>query len=263
MTIPLGTPAARARFPEILRFDLVDSTNEELRRRIDAGVCGDGLVVVAEQQSGGRGRLGRSWASPAGNLHISIARRLDEPHQITTAMTLVTGLALARAVESLTGVRPWIKWPNDLQIHDRKLAGILVEGHKGWQIIGAGVNVRVDVSALPKELHGTATSLRDHVPAPPAPGVLAGAFLDAFAVLEAQLVAGGALDMELWTRYWGDRGRRVKAWLGPAPLEGVPEEVTPLGVLRIRDDHGRLHDIRSGEILHLRCVERRTDVPGD
>lgn len=250
MTIPLGTPAARARFPEVLRFDRIDSTNEELRRRIDAGRCVDGLVAVAARQSGGRGRLGRTWASPAGNLHISIARRLDEAHHLTTAMTLVTGQALAQGIEALTGIRPSIKWPNDLQVGGLKLAGILVEGHKGWQIIGAGVNVRVDVAALPEELHETATSLRDHVPTPPSPEGVAGAFLDAFAALEAGLLERGGLDMALWARYWGDRGRRVQAWLGQESLEGMPEEVTPLGVLRIRGDDGRLHDIRSGEILH-------------
>jgi BirA family transcriptional regulator, biotin operon repressor / biotin---[acetyl-CoA-carboxylase] ligase len=263
MTVPLGTSAARVRFPEILRFPLLDSTNEELRRRIDAGTCVDGLVILSDQQSGGRGRLGRTWASPVGNLHISIARRLDEAHQITTAMTLVTGQALAQGLEAVTGVRAAIKWPNDLQVGGLKLAGILVEGHKGWQIIGAGVNVEIDVTALPTELHGTATTLRDHVQVPPTPGTLAGAFLDAFAALEAQLLRRGGLDMEIWERYWGDRGRRVKAWLGQESIEGVPTDVSPLGVLTIRDDDGRLHDIRSGEILHLRFKEGRDDVPGD
>jgi len=252
-----------ARFPEVLRFDVLDSTNEELRRRIYAGTCRDGLVVIAARQTGGRGRVGRTWASPAGNLHISLARRADEPHGLTTAMTLVTGLALAGAVEDKTGIRPSIKWPNDLLVGGRKLAGILVEGHRGWQIIGAGVNVGVDVSDLPEELHPIATSLRDHVEAPPDPMELAARFLEAFAALEADLRTRGALDTEAWARYWGDRGRRVKAWPGREPLEGVADDVTPLGVLRVRDDEGRVHDVRSGEILHLRTDEGRDDVPGD
>jgi len=263
MTIPLGTSAAQARFPEIVRFPMLDSTNEELRRRIDAGTCVDGLVVLADRQTGGRGRLGRTWASPMGNLHISIARRLDEAHQITTAMTLVTGQALAQGLDAVTGVKAAIKWPNDLQVGGLKLAGILVEGHKGWQIIGAGVNVGIDVAELPAELHETATTLRDHTPTPPTVARLAGGFLDAFAALEAQLIGRGALDMEIWERYWGDRGRRVQAWMGQEPLEGVPASVSPLGVLTIRDDDGRLHEIRSGEILHLRFKEGRDDVPGD
>ncbi|MFH1532343.1 MAG: biotin--[acetyl-CoA-carboxylase] ligase [Pseudomonadota bacterium] len=266
MTIPLEA-AARARFPEVCRFPLLDSTNEEVRRRIDAGTCRCGLVVLADRQTNGRGRLGRTWASPAGNLHISFARRLDEPSHLTTAMTLVAGQALAQAVEQASGLRPSIKWPNDLQLRGRKLAGILVEGHRGWQIIGAGVNVGIDLSELPEDLRSKATSLRLHLASPPEPSALAARYLEAFISHEAGLLRRGALNMELWSRYWGDRGRRVTAWLGQVPLEGVPEEVTALGVLRLRDDEGRLHDIRSGEILHLRhhseYDEGRRDVPGD
>lgn len=261
--ISVVTPAARTRFPEILGFDVLDSTNDELRRRVLAGSCRDGTVILAERQTGGKGRLGRPWESPAGNLHLSLARRMHESNQLTATMTLVAGQALAMAVEGLYGLEPTIKWPNDLLLDDRKLAGILVEGVRGWQIIGVGVNVDIEIEALPVEVQDAATALRDHTEAIPDPSDLAGGFLDAFTTLEAEFLSRGALDMKIWEQYWGDRGRRCKAWLGPDPLEGVPEEVTPLGALMMRDDDGCVHEIRSSEILHLRWNEGRTDVPCD
>jgi len=238
-----------SRFPKTLHFPSLDSTNEELRRRIDAGTCRDGLVVIADQQTSGRGRLGRTWASPAGNLHLSLARRMNEPHHLTTAMTLVAGQALARCIEESTGLRAAIKWPNDLLLAGRKLAGILVEGCEGWQIIGVGVNIGARMEDLPEELQDIATTLPDHVMPPPDPKDIAARFLETFTALEADFLNRGGLDQDLWNRYWTDRNRPIRAWLGQDPIDGVALDVTPSGVLRVRDDAGRVHEIRSGEIL--------------
>ena len=237
-----------SRFPKTLHFTVLDSTNKELRRRIDAGTCEEGLVVTADQQTGGRGRLGRTWASPEGNLHLSLARRMDEPHHLTTAMTLVAGLAMAEALEAVTGERPGLKWPNDILLAGRKVAGILVEGHDGWQIIGVGVNLGIRIEQLPAELQGTATTLRDYFGSAPDPMDLAAHFLEAFTDLEAEFLKRGGLDLEAWNRYFVDRGHRIRA-VGQESIDGVVLDVTPLGVLRIRDDAGRVHKIRSGEVL--------------
>ena len=248
MTVTLGTKPAQARFPKILHFPVLDSTNEELRRRIDAGTSRCGLVVTADRQTSGRGRLGRTWVSPAGNLHLSFARRIDEPHHLTTAMTLVTGQAMAEALEAVTGERPGLKWPNDLLLAGRKVAGILVEGHDGWQIIGVGVNLGIRTEELPAELQDTATTLRDYFGSAPDPMDLAARFLEVFTVLEASFLERGGLDLEAWNRYFIDRDQPIRA-VGQEPIDGVVMDVTPLGVLRIRDDAGQVHEIRSGEVL--------------
>ncbi len=248
MRITLGTRPAQARFPEILHFRILDSTNEELRRRIVQGTSRDGLVVIADQQTSGRGRRGRTWASPEGNLHLSLVRRMDEPHHLTTAMTLVAGQALAEALETVTGERPGLKWPNDLLLAGRKVAGILVEGHDGWQIIGVGVNLGIRTEELPPELHGTATTLRDHFGSAPDPMDLAARFLEIFTDLEADFLNRRGLDLKAWNRYFVDRDQPIRT-LGQDPIDGVVLDVTPLGVLRIRDNAGRVHEIRSGEVI--------------
>ncbi|MBM4370625.1 MAG: biotin--[acetyl-CoA-carboxylase] ligase [Deltaproteobacteria bacterium] len=230
---------------------VLDSTSDELWRRVGRGEARDGLALLAEAQTAGRGRLGRTWASPRGNLHLSLLRRVTEPPELAAAITLVAGVALARAVSASTGLRPGLKWPNDLVVRGRKLAGILTEGAGPWQVIGVGLNATTTLTELPRELHDLATTLRDEAgEAAPEPAVLAGAFLAEFAAGEALFLARGGLDVEAFETFWIDRGRPVRSWQGTEPLDGVATEVTPLGVLRVRDAAGRLHDIRSGELLH-------------
>ena len=112
---------------ELLCFDTIDSTNNELKRRAVSGTV-DGTVILADQQTGGRGRRGRSFVSPAGKgLYLSAALRPQCPLSEISTLTAWTAVALCDAVESVCGVRPGIKWPNDLVLNRKKLCGILTE----------------------------------------------------------------------------------------------------------------------------------------
>lgn len=143
----------------------IGSTNTALKELAAQGAP-SGTVLIADRQSGGRGRLGRSFDSPAGlGLYFSLLLRPKiEPSAIPHA-TLRAGLAAAEAVEALTGLRPGIKWPNDLVIGTRKLCGILAEagfsqaGTLDWLVIGIGINVAQRVEDFPPELQEMATSL--------------------------------------------------------------------------------------------------------
>lgn len=151
---------AAADFPEPFRLLLresVASTNDEVRVLAQAGAP-DGLVLLAERQTAGRGRRGAAWFSPAGeSLAFSILVRQQEPKALWPRLALAAGLAVAEAVESF-GLQAGIKWPNDVWIGRRKVAGILVEAGSDFAVVGIGLNV--NSTGFPPEVSEIATSLR-------------------------------------------------------------------------------------------------------
>jgi BirA family biotin operon repressor/biotin-[acetyl-CoA-carboxylase] ligase len=140
----LGTPH--------LHLRATTSTSDRARALAQAGAP-HGTLVTAAAQSAGRGRQGRTWSAPAGSaLLMSVVLR-DPPD----LLPLAAGVAVAR----VCGAGALIKWPNDVLLHDRKVAGILAEGRpqEGWAVLGIGLNVALDVAELPPELHATAATL--------------------------------------------------------------------------------------------------------
>ena len=138
----------------IVRFESIASTMHEAGRLAAEG-CDSGTAVVAEEQTAGLGRHGHSWHSePRAGLYASIVlRRAPAP-----AVTLAMGIAAAEAIENTTGLRVDLRWPNDLILNGRKVAGILVESIPGALIVGVGVNV--NHRAFPADIEHLATSLR-------------------------------------------------------------------------------------------------------
>ncbi len=120
----------------------------------------EGAVAVAEEQTEGRGRLGRQWLSPRGvSLLFSILLEPPVETQKLPELSLVAGEACAEAIASVTGLEPEIKLPNDILVDGRKVAGILAEAHEGRVVLGIGINVNVPASELPVEVERPATSL--------------------------------------------------------------------------------------------------------
>ena len=152
--------AAASGFPEPFRLlirESVGSTNDEVRVLAQAGAP-DGLVLLAERQTAGRGRRGAAWFSPAGeSLAFSILVRPEEPKALWPRLALAAGLAVAEAVESF-GLQAGIKWPNDIWIGQRKVAGILVEAGSDFAVVGIGLNV--NSNEFPPQVSEIATSLR-------------------------------------------------------------------------------------------------------
>ncbi len=148
----LGTPRVHHR--------LTDSTNARAKDLAALGAP-HGTLVTADEQTAGRGRSGRTWsARPGSGLLMSLLLRdLDERHEM---LPLATAVAACEACEALAGVECAIKWPNDVWIDRRKLAGILIEGRpqEGWAVIGLGLNISTDPDEFPEELRETATSLK-------------------------------------------------------------------------------------------------------
>jgi BirA family biotin operon repressor/biotin-[acetyl-CoA-carboxylase] ligase len=139
---------------------VTDSTNDRARDLVEAGAPG-GTVVTAREQTEGRGRRGRVWAAPGGKalLYSAILRPLDERHLL---LPLSVPLAICRAAERLrAGVECAVKWPNDVWLEGRKLAGVLIEARPqdGWAVIGIGLNLFIAPDEFPPDLRHPATSL--------------------------------------------------------------------------------------------------------
>ncbi len=151
---------AAADFPEPFRLmvrESVESTNDEVRVLARAGAA-EGLIILAEHQTAGRGRRGAAWFSPVGeSLAFSILVRPSEPKALWPRLALAAGIAVAEAVEGF-GVQAGIKWPNDVWIGRKKIAGILVEAGTDFAVVGIGVNV--NCSDFPAEVSEIATSLK-------------------------------------------------------------------------------------------------------
>jgi BirA family transcriptional regulator, biotin operon repressor / biotin---[acetyl-CoA-carboxylase] ligase len=135
-----------------------DSTNERARELAEAGAP-SGMVVTADEQEAGRGRHGRVWSAPPGAalLYSALLRPLDRRHEL---LPLAVPLAVCEAIESLAPVSCAVKWPNDIWIEERKVAGVLIEARPPeWAVIGVGINLTVADDEFPRDLRWPATSL--------------------------------------------------------------------------------------------------------
>lgn len=241
----------------VLYFQSIGSTNDVAAALAGAGGA-EGAVVIAEQQTAGRGRMGRRWFSPAAaGLYVSVvlapARARVDPGRATMILTLAAGVALAEAVERATGLAPAIKWPNDLLVDRRKLAGILAEGVAASSgsvhsvVLGYGINVAP--AAYPPELASRATSLETELGRAVDAGVVCAESLASLSRVYARLLDGDfdAILDDWRARAPGCRGASV-AWDTPAgERTGVTHGIDEAGALLVRVE-SRIERIVSGEV---------------
>jgi len=232
------------------------STNDLAKQLAEDGAA-HGETVVAEGQTGGRGRRGRGWSSPPGkNLYLSVVLRPELPPQRAPEITLVASVALCHAVRQ-AGVEATIKWPNDLMVGGRKLAGILTEmaadpDRVQWIVLGLGVNLNAGPQDLPEELREVATSVGAQRGQPVPRALFAAAVL---ALLETWLDRHAAEGFEPVRREWralsGTLGRPVRVVLDGGPIEGVAEDVDESGALVVRSGAASVR-VLSGDVQMLR-----------
>lgn len=230
---------------------VTDSTMIDARRLAEQG-CAHGAVAVADEQTAGRGTKGRSWVSPAGrNIHATLVVRPDAEQM--KRLSIVTPVAVAEAVERTTGLSPRIKWPNDVEIEGRKLAGILIEGEwradgPAWALVGVGVNVNFDPAPHAAEIERPATSLMLELGREASRETVLAALLNAFE--EAYDAAASEQVFEFWRGRLDTLGREV-AIIGPdgrTLVEGRAEDATREGALIVRDGAGAAHTVMAGEV---------------
>jgi len=197
-----------------------------------------GSVVQAGEQASARGRRGNQWSAPKGNLYQSIVLKPTKPRETWGQLSFVIAVALGKAIEKQTAYH--LKWPNDVLINDQKLAGILIETHDDFVIIGVGVNIKSAPDGCAK-IHDfndmTVNDFRD-------------VFLCEIEKYFNQWQADGFASIrDLWMAYAYRLGETIQARLANVIYEGVFEGLNPQGILLLREKDGYLREINSGEIL--------------
>ncbi len=239
---------------DIRVFQKTTSTNDVIEKLARDGVR-EGVVVFAESQSGGRGRLGRKWISPAQKgLWFSVLLRPDLRPQEATRLTVASATALARAIESDTGLKPEIKWPNDILIGGRKVAGVLTElnaelDHVKYVVLGIGVNVNLNAGEIPAELGKAATSLKIETGAAVSRPELAATLLRELDEDYHRVCAGCfAAVADEWEAKCSTLGHEVVIRVGDRQMRGRAESLGEDGALLLRTDHGHLERIVGGDV---------------
>jgi BirA family biotin operon repressor/biotin-[acetyl-CoA-carboxylase] ligase len=237
-------------------FRSLNSTNS---KAYQLGLNGakEGEVVIAESQEKGRGRLGRRWFSPPFlNLYISVILRPKIlPHQ-ASLITLMAAVATADAIEKFSGLPPIIKWPNDILLRDRKVAGLLNEIHSEtdrihFVVLGIGVNLNMDGKMFSKEIRTVATSLKIEI----GRRVSRKAFLQ-FLLLELEawysifLKEGSSPVLKAWRERAQIKGRRVKVTSFGETLAGVAVDVDSDGALILETQDGKRKRVVAGDVQY-------------
>jgi len=238
----------------VTELDDIDSTNLEAARHAGTGAP-DGTVIWAKAQTGGRGRRGRAWTSPEGNLYCSILMRPTEPAQAAAQIGFVVSLAGA---EAMRGVLPAdrmaaLKWPNDILISGRKVAGILLEsqsstpGRLDWLVAGFGLNIvshpdAVEYPASDLRAEGASTTAR----------AMLEAYLESFARWRARWRSEGFAPVRnAWTGLAVGLGRDIKVRLTDETLDGRFRALNDDGGLVLELADGSLRVITSGQVFAI------------
>ena len=236
----------------LLFFQEVGSTMDEAKLRAERGTE-EGTVVVAETQTTSRGRQGRTWVSRTGNLYLSVV--LFPSIQTLPYLNSLCGVAVVRAITNISGLKPRIKWPNDILLDGKKVAGVLVESaiagdEVRHSIVGIGINVALDADEI-DEIAGGATSL-NHASAGDIPrDELLREILQQLDGLYIQLNHGNT-PVEEWEELLDTLGQRVRvSWQGEEYV-GFADGIDSQGSLLLREDNGQVRTLAAGDASSLR-----------
>lgn len=254
----------------LLAFDELDSTNEEAKRLARAGGS-HGAVIWAKRQTSGKGRMGRSWVSPEGNLFVSI---LLQPGKDVKQFAQISFVAAVAAAESLIPLLPpgrklRLKWPNDILLDDKKLGGILLESFQtetgqSWVVVGIGLNVE----RFPTETEFPATCLKDAgvelISAKIVLSRLVHHFIETYNEWDAKEFAP---IRKAWTSHAWGIGKPLRARLPDGEITGVAEGIDDAGSLILTLPDGKKRYIHAADIFPAgpvrRVRKRKSHVAGD
>jgi len=231
----------------VVYYPSLTSTMEVAKQEAQLGAV-EGTIVVAEEQTAGRGRIKRVWLSPKGSIALSV---ILYPSVVNlSSLIMLASLAVVHSIETVTGLKSQVKWPNDVLVNGRKVCGILIESSvrgniADYAIIGIGVNVNIRLSDFP-EILSTATSLSDEMERDVSRLSIMRRLLVEMERLYLTLQAGGSI-YEEWRDSLVTLGRRVRVKSGKTAHEGVAESVARDGSLLLRCLDGSLSKIVAGD----------------
>jgi BirA family biotin operon repressor/biotin-[acetyl-CoA-carboxylase] ligase len=241
-------------FGHILEYyPKIDSTQKPAKSQALQGVP-EGYTVLAENQYGGRGRRGRKWESGCGNLAMSIVLRPPLPPSDACHIPLLAGVATVQAIQKTTGLKPRLKWPNDIMMDNKKMGGILIElsaemDHINYLILGLGLNVNNSLDNLSPDLQTLTTSLRFE----------SGRIIDRHSLIQEILETlehlytfylehGFSQVKTLWKECNNTLDQAIVVYRGDTALQGMAEDITDHGALIFRDTLGQLHTVTAGDV---------------
>ena len=230
-------------------FDCIDSTNTRAKEMALSGAP-HGTVLIADRQTGGRGRMGRSFQSPGGvGVYLSVLLRLKCPAEQLMHLTCATAVAACDAVEQAVGLRPGIKWTNDLVCGSRKIAGILTEllyvGDEICAVVGIGINCCQDVTDFSEEIRWFAGSLAMATGKPVDRAQVAASLIGA---LQQMDLSGKETMMDRYRKDCITIGKEISLLRAEEVSHGYAISVDDDGGLVVRFDNGEVKTVQSGEI---------------
>ena len=233
---------------KVIYYPSLPSTNDAAKKEAQKG-AGEGTVIVAGEQTAGRGRMKRGWLSPKGSIALSII--LYPELAYLPSLIMVASLSVAHCLEKVAGLKSEIKWPNDVLINGKKVCGILIESElkgkgAGYAVIGIGVNVNIKLADFP-EILPAATSLSHELGKDVSRLDVVRCLLAEIEGLYLALPSGDAVYRE-----WRDRlvtlGKRVQVSSKEAIYKGIAESVASDGSLLLRQSDGSLTKIVAGDV---------------
>lgn len=236
---------------QIVCLNELTSTNDEAKALAAAGKLSPAGLVVAESQTGGRGRFGRPWSSPRGGIWMSVVLRPRMPANAAGRAALLAAVAIAEAIKETTGLGAKIKWPNDVLIRGRKVSGVLIEmaaelGLLEYLVIGIGINANFGVADL-KDVVG-ATTLRDELGRPVDRLELLGRIVDKLLDAAPGLAHDFKPVLEAWRRLSDTIGAQIKLDDGVNVVSGRAIDIDDDGGLIVETAPGQRRVFRAGDI---------------
>jgi BirA family biotin operon repressor/biotin-[acetyl-CoA-carboxylase] ligase len=240
---------------KLIVFDSLDSTNTTAKNLALAG-AEEGTIIIARTQCKGRGRFDRVWQSPEGGVYLSIILRPQFPARNVALLSFVAALSVAKTIEAF-GMRATIKWPNDVRVMKKKVAGILLESeikgnHVNYVIVGIGVNLNLDVKELTSDIRFQSTSLASESPTP----VEYQDFLQTLLIqfedfynLFNQHQAERLINE--WKTLSDTLGKLIRVQTPTEVIQGIAFDVDQAGFLLLRTDQGEIKKILSGDCLYF------------
>ncbi len=247
---------------DIRYFESIDSTNSAAKKAAAEG-CDEGTVIVADAQTAGRGRLGRSWNSAAGKgIWMSVVLRPEMAPEDVQLVTIAASVAVSRAIFSVTGIRTGIKWPNDIILDGKKVCGILTEmsteiDRINYVVLGIGLNVSHGPADFPEEIRDKATSLMCHQGEglndadEKSARVRTALFREILRELENvyfMLGSNAKAVLDEWREWSVTLGRPLRAEIRGVEYKGTAVDITPEGRLVIKCSDGVIREVMSGEV---------------
>jgi BirA family biotin operon repressor/biotin-[acetyl-CoA-carboxylase] ligase len=242
---------------ELFFLETVDSTNRYARKLIKNGF-GEGVVIIADKQTKGRGRFGRKWYSPSGmGVWMSIILSPINSEDLIVVTNYICALSIVEAIYDLILLKGEIKWPNDILISKKKVGGILsefvkIEREKGLIIAGLGININQDYEDFPIDLQEIATSLniecgcklsREEV------------IVSVLRFLEKNYLSAKSKGVDFifkkWISWCTTIGKKIRVITSEKYFEGIAETIKPEGKLIIRNNEGKMKEITPSDIIQV------------